>query len=318
MMNNIFDNCFIIYRNTDSIGDQLLISAVLEKVKEKYKKPIILFITHLELFFNNPHVDRVINYKKLSQEDIIFLFKDTIYENDHQTGIVLLMNKIRKAKSEYICEFAFPWMVKKNSHMKKSLVEFYSQKLNIETHGTKPTIYLDEDEKNNFKEKFSLPQNYYIIHSEGIKETEFKNYGVEKMQKIIDLTRCKINWVQIGLENDKKLNETALNLSGKLNLMELFCCVYYSEAILSIQGLYTLIAVAFSKKNICIKNDYEYLELTPYNNIIYMKRDNYHDEPCDNCEAWYCGCKKSKKNGWQNDIKPEYIANIITNDCKKI
>jgi ADP-heptose:LPS heptosyltransferase len=316
-MNDILDKYFIIYRNTDSIGDQLLISAILEKVKEKYNKPIILFITHPELFFNNPFIYKVINYKKLTRDDIYFLFKDTIYENDHQTGILLLMNKIRKTKSEYICEFAFPWMNKKNAHIKKSLVEFYSQKLNIQTFGTKPELYLTEIEKKCFKEKFNLPQNYYLIHSEGIRETEFKNYGVEKMRKIIDLTKDKINWIQIGLENDRKLNGTKFNLSGKLNLRELFCCVYYCGAMLSIHGFQTLIASAFNKKNYCIISDYQYQEQTPYDNIIYIKRDNFHNEPCDICYAWYCGCKKSKKFGWQNDIKPEYIASIILNDITK-
>ena len=62
----ILEKYYILYRNTDSIGDQLLISAILKKIKEKYKKDILLFITHTELFENNPYVYRSINYKKLS------------------------------------------------------------------------------------------------------------------------------------------------------------------------------------------------------------------------------------------------------------
>lgn len=316
MMNEIFEKYFIIYRNTDSIGDQLLISAILKKITEKYNRPIILFITHPELFDNNPYVYKSINYKNLSEEDKIFLFKDTIYENNSELGIVLLMNKIRKSKSEFVCEFAFQWMHKKNANIKKSLVEFYSSKLNIDTHGLIPEIYLSNEEKNDFLHKFHLPENYYVIQSEGIKETEFKNYGVGNMQKIVDMTKDKIKWVQIGTNDNRKLNNV-IDLAGKLNLREMCCCINFCEKALSIHGLYTLIATSFNKINFCIISDYQYSEQTPYDNIIFIKRNNFHNDTCNICNGWYCGCKNSIKYGWQNDIKPEHVVDIILNKYDK-
>ena len=316
LLNRLLDRYFIIFRHTLAIGDQLLITAILPKIKEKYKRPIIVFTNYTELFENNPYIFKIINHKNISQDDAHFLFYDTQYEKEYMLGIGLLMNQIIKQRtvSEHIHEFAYPWMKPENAHMKKSIVDFFSTGLNIDTTNCLPEIYLSEQEKIIFLEKYKMPNNYYLIHSEGIKSTKFKEYDVDKLQQIIFDTNNKINWVQIGTVSDKRLDGTKFDLCGILNLRELFACFYYSDKVLSIHGLQSIIATAFNKKNYCILTDYLYPEQTPYKNIKYITRKNFHIDPCSICKGWYCGCNCKYKRNWKNDIDVNDIIQLLLND----
>lgn len=312
MINKILDNYFILYRYKKrvSIGDHLLMTSVLSQIKEKYNRPILVFTIYPDLFLNNPNIYMTINYKNPTKENIIFLFANTIYEQNYDDGISVLMRKIIKTKSEYIYEFDYDWMTVKNSHIKKSLVEFYSIGLNltIEPKSCKPEIYLSEEEKEKFRNKFKI-QNYYLIHSESV--TKWKNFDVNKLQQIISITKDKINWIQIGLEQDFRFVDTIYDLCGELTLRELFCCIYYCDAILSIHGIQTLIATAFNKKNYCIISDYQYPEQTPYDNIVVIRRQNYHDLPCSICKCWGCGCKCEFKKFWKEELKVDDIIKYL-------
>lgn len=57
------------------------------------------------------------------------------------------MNAIIKERktNKYIHEFAFPWMKPQNAHFKKSIVDFFSTGLDIETQDCLPEIYLTEE-----------------------------------------------------------------------------------------------------------------------------------------------------------------------------
>lgn len=308
---NTLDDYFVIYRKTDSIGDQLLISAVLQKIKNKYKKLIMIMVSHVELFYNNPYVDKLVNIKNPSNNDILFLFKNTQYEYDWQTGITLLINKLRKKGIPFFHDFSFPWMNKKNAHIKKSLVEFYSNGLDIDTADCLPQLYFSNDEHSQFKKKFKLPLIYYVTHSGGIDETKFKQYGSDKIQQIINMTNTHITWVQVGSNNDDELTGTYINLSNKLTIRELCLVIYYCQKVLSIHGVHALIATCFNKINYCIVGDYAFSEQIPYNNIIIIKRPNFDNNPCLLCGGWYCGCVTREKYNWQNDISTTYVAKLI-------
>lgn len=316
-LNRLFEKYFIIYRTSDSIGDQFLMTAVLQKIYEKYNRPIIVFSFYKDLFLHHPYAFKVINYKEISNDDAYFLFeKKDLTGDEKNSRITLLMNAIQKNrnKSPYIHYFHTSWMNKENAHIKQSLVEFYSRGLDIKIKPYKPELYLQQEEIEKFKEKFNsqLPDKFYVIHSEG--PMGIKNYGVDRIQKIVGNTKDKINWIQVGINSDTKLNNIVLDLCGKINLRELCILISFSDAVLSVQGLYTLITTTLNKKNYCIMNDYVYDELTPYDNIIFIRRKNYHDQPCNICHCWYCDCKNSLKAGWRNKIIPSDISEIILSD----
>lgn len=318
LLDKLLEKYFIIYRYKKglSIGDHFLMTAILHKIKEKYNRPILVLTRYPDLFLNNPYVHKTINYSNPKNEDIGFLFFGTQFENDSSSGMALLMNTIIKQthKSEYIHEFNYNWMTKENAHIKKSLVEFYSTGLDIDTTDCKPEIYLSEEEKQKFRKKYDLPKNYYIIHSGSV--TKFKNYNFDDLQKVISGTKDKINWIQIGIEDDDRFIDTCLDLCGKISLREMFASIYFCDAVLSIHGFQTLIATAFNKRNYCILSDYIYPEQTPYINIIYIKRKNFHDKICSVCHGWGCGCKFPEKINWKNEIDPNDIVNILLKDIK--
>jgi ADP-heptose:LPS heptosyltransferase len=313
LLDKLLEKYFIIYRYKKgiSIGDHFLMTAILPKIKEKYNRPILVFTRYPDLFFNNPYVYKTINYENLRKEDIEFLFEETIFKNESKSGIALLMNNIIKqtSKSEYIHEFNFDWMTKENAHIRKSLVEFYSHGLNIDTTNCKPEIYLSEEEKQNFLQKFNLPKNYYIIHSGSV--TLFKNCKLETLNEVVAKTKNIINWIQIGINNDDKIEGVCLDLCGKLNLREFFLSIYYCDVVLSIHGFQTLITAAFDKKNYCILSDYIHKDFVSYKNIIYIQRKNYHSSVCTICSSWGCGCKCPMKMNWKNGINPSNIVKIL-------
>lgn len=159
-----------------------------------------------------------------------------------------------------------------------------------------------------------MPEKYFLIHSEGIKTTKFKEYDFDKFQEIVSLTKDKINWIQTGVKSDKRFNSVKQDLCGKLSLREFFVCFYYCHTVPSIHGLQSLIATCFNKKNYCIMTDYLYKEQTPYSNIHFITRENYHEEPCSICKGWYCGCNCPYKRNWKNEIQVKDIVNILLND----
>ena len=96
LLNRLLEKYFIIFRHTQAIGDQLLITAVLPKIKEKYNRDILVFTIYPKLFLNNPYVFKAINYKNISEKDAKFLFYDTQYEKEYNLGIGLLHHFRRK------------------------------------------------------------------------------------------------------------------------------------------------------------------------------------------------------------------------------
>ena len=318
LLDKLLEKYFIIYRYKKglSIGDHFLMTAILPKIKEKYNRPILVFTRYPYLFLNNQYAHKTINYSNPRNEDIDFLFSGTIFEENISSGMALLMNAIVKQtnKSKYIHEFNYNWMTKENAHIKKSLVEFYSYGLDIDTTDCKPEIYLSEEEKQQFQKKYDLPKKYYIIHSGSV--TLFKNCKLETLDEVVNKTKDKINWIQIGIDDDERIDGVCLDLCGKLNLRELFLSIFYCNTVLSIHGFQTLIATAFNKKNYCILSDYIYPEQTPYDNIAYFKRDNFYNLPCTICGGWGCGCKCPEKINWKNEIDPEMISQLLLNDIK--
>ena len=81
----------------------------------------------------------------------------------------------------------------------------------------------------------NIPQKYWIINAGGKDDFPTKHYPREYFQKIVDLTKDKISWVQVGLKqhDHKPLIGTIDMLDKTKNLRDFFKLIYFSSGVLS-------------------------------------------------------------------------------------
>ena len=58
-------NFFILYRFGPAIGDQLLMTGLVNIIKREYNFKILVFTNYPELFFNNPNIYKVYSLNKI-------------------------------------------------------------------------------------------------------------------------------------------------------------------------------------------------------------------------------------------------------------
>lgn len=285
------DKYQIIFRKGMAIGDHLCMTAVIKKIKNYLNKEIIIITSYPDIFLNNNQIYDVIDYNKLQKNDRI---------------------KIRNNKN--LISFNNDWTI---SNEKKSLIEHHINNFkDLSFKNCLPEIYLDKNEISEFENKFTIPNNYYLIISQAKKNnSKVKEFGIKNYQYIIDKTKDKINWVQVGIQSDLILNNTKLNLCGKTNFRELFILVSKASGVFCSEGFLTHICAAFNIKNYCITSDFIYPELTPYPTKIVIQRKNSHQEVCSYCKKWYngrgCPSKCPEKKNWLKDINIDNIVKLL-------
>jgi ADP-heptose:LPS heptosyltransferase len=282
-------NYFIIFRNGTAIGDHLLITSVIDKIKNYYSREIIVYTMYPELFKNNHKIYKIFNYKKSS---------DTIRKF------------LRRSNSKYILNFRHNWTYEKE---KKSLPEWHTTIIKeISFKNCCPEIFLSSQEIEEYKNKFNLPDKYYIIQSQSKRnKKKNKDWGYGNFQNVVNVTNSQIKWIQIGSKNEKKLKNVHLNLCGKTTLRELFYIISKSYIVLSNDGVLSHISAAFNIKNICIISPVTYPELLPYKNIIHVScYDNLNlHKPCLLCEKWYCNCNCNCN--WRKNIELNKVIKLL-------
>ena len=142
----------------------------------------------------------------------------------------------------------------------------------------KPKIYLDNKEKNDVIEKFSLPEKFFII-APGASYGSSKRWDVENFGKLSSLLKNKV--VIVGSKNEKKLgdiikkiNKNVINLVGKTSLRE------------------AIIITSLSSLVIC--NDSGILHISSAFNIPVVAI--YGPTPVEKTKPWYGKVKVIKKN----------------------
>ena len=156
-------------------------------------------------------------------------------------------------------------------------------------------VKFDERELKKFREKYKklYEVNYGIIISENTSSgfARVKRWGTGNMQKVVDSTKNKIKWVQVGVNNDDKLQNIFLDMRGKTNLRELFFIVSKSKIIVTTEGMLTHLSSAFNIPCITIYPGFLYPEISNYDNIVSIQ-----PEPLPDCAyCWKAICKINNK-----------------------
>lgn len=276
-----FFSLIIIFRNGDALGEQLYMTSLVDKLKNN---KIILLTTCDDLFKNNPHIFLLINIKNKSF--IINILINILYYYQGSNIICFYPFKLENLHNQNYL---------KNYSRFKHVIEINSErsKIQFKKHELKNFFYFSDKENIEFKNRYNYLKKFVLVQSETKKTfTNNKNWDVNKIQEIIDFFPKK-NWVQIGSENDYKLNNT-IDLRGKTSIRELAYLIKNSNYIICLEGFFAHLSSCFSTKAFVIYSGIVPIENMIYKNIIPIKI-NYHLKcsPCykiNDCdlEKKYC------------------------------
>ncbi len=149
---------------------------------------------------------------------------------------------------------------------KDHIISNYCRHLGIKKHELKCEIYLTDEEKENSNKIIkSLPEKYIAIepHSK-LSWSKGRAYPFEKWQKIVDATKNKVNFVQIGEPNKKRLNNV-IYLNGETTFREASNILKEAKLFVSSEGGLVHLANATETKSIVIYTSYHvYLPVFHY------------------------------------------------------
>jgi len=245
-----------IFRFGDGIGDQLCMLALAEELKKKTGKNIIVFTDRPELFYDSPYFKKVVN---VNREKTI---GEVIYKMLHRMeGESIFHFAYKKREGLSLEEYM------RKTQNKISLIELHSLHfgLDIDYASLKPTLYFDSDDLNSVSAKIKKNGNYAIVNPCSKKSyTPNRDWGFDNFQKVIDYTKHKIQWIQVGLENETLL-ENVVDMRGKTStLKELALWIKYAEFVLCNEGMYNHMAAAVSTRAYTVFEGFHPKEIALY------------------------------------------------------
>jgi len=295
---------FILYRFGKAIGDHVCMSAIIEAIAKQYGFKSIVFSNYGEIFYNNPNVLKVIDIKK--------------YPKITKKWINSILKRL---ECKYIKNFRFYHPIfssyeefLKKTNQKLSLIEIHSFHFEIQLNlkNATPKIYFSKKEEETLNKKFPL-DNFAIIQPIGkTTYTPNKEWGFEKYQKVINATKDQITWIQVGLKNEKLL-ENVIDFRGKTkNIRELAFIIKKANFILSNEGLLNHLAAAVNTKSFVIFSGFHPVEIANYENTFPITTDlKLECAPC-----WLLKpCPYSKKYCTES-ISVEKVVNTILKEIK--
>lgn len=256
-------NLIVISRFHGGLGDFISLTSLIREINIKYpQKRIILFTGNKNVFINNFRINKLFFIKSNILKSIlwrIFNILELLFPNIFY-NYIYKKNKIYNSHEEEV----------KNGNRniyQKILTKHWN--LDLDYKNLKNEIYFSNKEIEYFQKKFKFfPKEFVLIHSEGkVSYTKNKEIGYQNFQKIIDETE-KIDWIQIGGKNDKKLEKINLDLRGKTSLRELFYIISKSKFVVCQEGAYNHIANAFSVRAITVFTGFSPFRVYTYNNTI--------------------------------------------------
>jgi len=291
---------FVVYRFGKAIGDQVCMTAIVHALKIQKDYKVIVFSNYSELFDNNKEVWKNINIYDYP----LFLRKILVFLLSLAEGGMVENFCFPKKNGKGLEDFM------RNTRKKYSLIEVHSlhfrEKLN--TDNIKPKIYFSKSEINEFEKRFNDLNNFAIIQPVGkLNYTPNKEWGFEKYQDVIDRTKNKINWIQVGLTNETLLKNVKDFRGNTLTLRELAFVISRANFVLSNEGLLNHLSAAVGVKSFVVFSGFSHVELANYDTTIPIV--NIPQVECSPC--WLLEkCPKQKK--WCTEkITIEQVCELI-------
>ena len=175
-----------------------------------------------------------------------------------------------------------------------NLGEHLGLKLGLKTN--RPHVYLSPEEKqwtDQVRDTFAAElagRNvpFWLVNSGVKRDFTAKQWPIEHFQEVIDRTRGRIQWVQIGAaEHEHSELSGVLNLVGKTDMRQLVRLCYHAQGALGPSTLLQHLMAAFEKPYLCLLGGRE-----PATWVQYPRQHTFHTiggsglECCRNGACW--------------------------------
>ncbi len=272
-VNNFFDKkkIIIIFRNGMALGDLVYMTSIIKEIALKKKKKIFLFTSNDKVFLNSPRITKIFTLKNKSL--FWFFLRNLIGTN------VLEFNSVHATKKnhEVLKKFFLNFHSNNRIHLAQAMSEHFN--LDLEYKDLENEFFFSNNELKKFESEINLPPKFSLIQSTSKHSfTKNKEWKIEGMQSIVDYFK-DINWIQIGKNDEPKLNNCKKMLD--LNLREVAFVISKCEFIVTYEGLFNHLASCFKKKSFVIHTGFLPIEAFKYkNNIIIEKNLEMDCYPC--------------------------------------
>ncbi len=251
------------YRIGNALGDQVCLTTLLPALRAYQRGRIVVITNHGEIFFNNPHIWKLIDLKRSQivqrwvgkllgrlRGDRILNF---LFENPNRTFEDYIRNPIRGIPIAQVYSLHFPFP--------------------LDLRGCSPEVFLTSEEREHYAKKFTLlPERFAVIQSQGkTSYTPNKEWDVEEFQKVVNRF-SKIPWVQLGLHSDARLNGV-VDLRGQTKTFrELAFVIERADFVFCLEGLFSHLAAAVGTPSIVLFSGFHAQEMLLYRTTIPVSR----------------------------------------------
>lgn len=267
-------NIYTIIFHGFGIGDMLVFSSAIEYLNKKENVAFNIYSSHPEIFSNLKGIVKNKLIKKNYFSKILYYF----FESSVHSNIISYFGGnlyFKRYGPKYKSKNSYYGNIMKENKLYLLDVFLFPRKdflKKIAGRNKKPIINFSIEEIKIYEKKyFNLLKKPFVVTASGTSnEIKSKSISIRKMDKIIKEFNKKINWVQLGTLNDKKLNEINVDLRGKTSLRELFYLISKSKFTFVNEGLITHVSAAFDIPSISIYTGYHYPEISSYKTTIPM------------------------------------------------
>lgn len=268
---------FVVYRFGKALGDQLLITSILEQLcLVKNVSSVSVITSAPEFFWRNPRLDQLIDIKRLSRAEKI-VFKTVL--------------KITRNKKSF--QFAYPSndfeSFMRGGGENLSLVDAYTigMPLMHPLMNRNPKLYVSVDEIKNLNKKFDIEPKYCVISP--FSKTEYSPNKARNTELIFDsilLSDIPCQMVCVNDEEVKEIPSHLKNLTGKLSLRELIVLIASAEFVLAWEGLPNHIAAAFQTKSFVVMGGFSQIGIADYDTTHVIREKQMPEcAPCWRLDA---------------------------------
>ena len=233
----------IVLRQAQSPGDIVVLTGAVRDLKKAFPDyKIMVDTTCMDIWNNNPYITFIAPKEKC---ETFYIDYDRMYTKDKDYINLMDGN----------CGVHFSQAY--NISLRQLL------KVDFPQTSIWPDIHLIEKEKTSMSQiesTFAYKGKFWIVNAGYKKDYPLKDWGHENYQKMVDLLSDKVQFVQIGEENEDHIHEPlngVFNLVGKTDSRELIRLCYNSSGVVGPVSLQMHLAAAFRKPCITISGGRE-------------------------------------------------------------
>jgi hypothetical protein len=264
----------VVYRFGAAIGEHVAMTAAVRHLAKNLEFRVIVLTNHDWVYHNNPRVFWCSTLWFLPS--VIRKYGLAFLSRYQQSRLLEFKLRIPK-ESSFASE-----MRTDRGRDQKHLIEIQTENwpTEFQPNECQPEIFFSKKELTKFKDSLPMEENYGLIQSEGKKSfTPNKDWGWSRFQEVVNKTKGRINWIQVGSSNDTRLNG-CLDMCGKLSFRQLAFIFEKARFGLFQEGMFTHLAAALRLETLTIYTGFMSPSISAYENNHAIVPDKVDCAPC--------------------------------------